>query len=205
MPCVLPPSVADWSWPQKSPTPEQQQSDYEKKKANFITRTFWTVVMIGGFFAALFMGHVYILVIITAVQIVSFKEVIAIANVPSRARDLQSTKSLNWYWLATTMYFLYGESIVYYLKHIVLVDKVLLPLATHHRFISFILYVFGAYHACLALSGPGLWKLLADTGSLQALCSSSAHSRRAISSSSSRSSPGLTWPSSSSSSKRTLL
>jgi len=101
--------------------------------------------MIGGFFAALFMGHVYILVIITAVQIVSFKEVIAIANVPSRARDLQSTKSLNWYWLATTMYFLYGESVVYYLKHIVLVDKVLLPLATHHRFISFILYVFGAY------------------------------------------------------------
>jgi len=128
---------------EKPSTPEQQQSDYEKKKANFITRTFWTVVMIGGFFAALFMGHVYILVIITAVQIVSFKEVIAIANVPSRARDLQSTKSLNWYWLATTMYFLYGESIVYYLKHIVLVDKVLLPLATHHRFISFILYVFG--------------------------------------------------------------
>ncbi|KAK4118322.1 phosphatidate cytidylyltransferase [Parathielavia appendiculata] len=122
---------------------EQRQSEYEKKKANFITRTFWTFVMIGGFFAALFMGHVYILVIITAVQIVSFKEVIAIANVPSRARDLQSTKSLNWYWLATTMYFLYGESVVYYLKHIVLVDKVLLPLATHHRFISFILYVFG--------------------------------------------------------------
>ncbi|KAK4244453.1 cytidylyltransferase family-domain-containing protein [Corynascus novoguineensis] len=129
---------------EKTPTPaEQQQSEYEKKKANFITRTFWTFVMIGGFFAALFMGHVYILVIITAVQIVSFKEVIAIANVPSRARDLQSTKSLNWYWLATTMYFLYGESVVYYLKHIVLVDKVLLPLATHHRFISFILYVFG--------------------------------------------------------------
>ncbi|KAH6612846.1 cytidylyltransferase family-domain-containing protein [Chaetomium sp. MPI-SDFR-AT-0129] len=128
---------------EKPPTPEQQQAEYEKKKANFITRTFWTFVMIGGFFAALFMGHVYILVIITAIQIVSFKEVIAIASVPSRARDLQSTKSLNWYWLATTMYFLYGESVVYYLKHIVLVDKVLLPLATHHRFISFILYVFG--------------------------------------------------------------
>jgi phosphatidate cytidylyltransferase len=133
-------------WPQKPQSPEeQQQSEYEKKKANFITRTFWTLVMIAGFFAALFMGHVYILVIITAIQIISFKEVIAIANVPSRARDLQSTKSLNWYWLATTMYFLYGESVVYYLKHIVLVDKVLLPLATHHRFISFILYVFGGF------------------------------------------------------------
>lgn len=131
---------------------EQQQSDYEKKKANFITRTFWSLVMIGGFFAALFMGHVYILVIITAIQIISFKEVIAIANVPSRARDLQSTKNLNWYWLASTMYFLYGESVIYYLKHIVLVDKVLLPLATHHRFISFILYVFGTRHSPFPLA-----------------------------------------------------
>ena len=69
--------------------------------------------MIGGFFFALFMGHIYILLIITAIQIISFKEVIAIANVPTRARDLQSTKVLNWYWLATTMYFLYGESVIY--------------------------------------------------------------------------------------------
>lgn len=106
--------------------------------------------MIGVFFGALFMGHIYMITIITAVQIISFKEVIAIANVPSRARSLRSTKSLNWYWLATTMYFLYGESVIYYFKHIVLVDKVLLPLATHHRFISFILYVFGE-HPC---AGP---------------------------------------------------
>ncbi len=157
--------------------------------------------MIGGFFAALFMGHVYILVIITAVQIVSFKEVIAIANVPSRARDLQSTKSLNWYWLATTMYFLYGESVVYYLKHIVLVDKVLLPLATHHRFISFILYVFGVSPSDFpAARGRAVTDWLPTKG----LSFLSGPSRRATSSSSSRSSPGLTWRSFSSSSRRTL-
>lgn len=99
--------------------------------------------MIGAFFWAMAMGHLYIIAIVTAVQIISFKEVIAIANVPSRARRLKFTKSLNWYWLATTMYFLYGESVIYYFKHIVLVDKVLLPFATHHRFISFMLYVIG--------------------------------------------------------------
>lgn len=115
-----------------------------------MTRTFWTLCMLAAFFAALFMGHIYIIIIITLIQIVSFKEVIAIANVPSRARSLRSTKSLNWYWLATTMYFLYGESVIYYFKHIVLVDKVLLPLATHHRFISFILYVFGRFNAFAA-------------------------------------------------------
>ncbi|KAJ2972061.1 hypothetical protein NQ176_g7373 [Zarea fungicola] len=128
---------------EKPPTDEEKRAEYEKKKANFWTRTLWTFVMIGVFFTALFMGHIYMICIITAVQIISFKEVIAIANVPSRARSLRSTKSLNWYWLATTMYFLYGESVIYYFKHIVLVDKVLLPLATHHRFISFVLYVFG--------------------------------------------------------------
>jgi len=128
---------------EKPPTEQEKKAEYEKKKANFWTRTIWTLIMIAVFFAALFIGHIYIILIITAIQIVSFKEVIAIANVPSRARSLHSTKSLNWYWLASTMYFLYGETVIYYFKHIVVVDKVLLPLAIHHRFISFILYVFG--------------------------------------------------------------
>lgn len=122
-----------------------EQSEYEKKKANFITRTIWTLVMIGGFFTAMFSGHLYVIAIVTGLQIVSFKEVIAIANVPSKAKDLRFTRSLNWYFLGTTMYFLYGESVIYYFKHIVLVDKVLLPFATHHRFISFMLYVIGKF------------------------------------------------------------
>lgn len=120
-----------------------QPSEYEKKKQTFITRTIWTLVMIGVFFGAMFAGHIYIIIIVTAVQIISFKEVIAIANVPSRARRLRFTRSLNWYFLGTTMYFLYGESVIYYFKHIILVDKVLLPFATHHRFISFMLYIIG--------------------------------------------------------------
>ncbi|KAI9807458.1 MAG: hypothetical protein M1833_000203 [Piccolia ochrophora] len=122
---------------------ETQTSEYEKKKQTFITRTIWTLLMIAGFFVSMFAGHIYLIAVVTAVQIISFKEVIAIANVPSRARRLQFTKSLNWYFLATTMYFLYGESVIYYFKHIVLVDKVLLPFATHHRFISFMLYMIG--------------------------------------------------------------
>ena len=99
--------------------------------------------MIALFFGAMFAGHIYIIMIVTAIQIISFKEVIAISNVPSRARQLRFTKTLNWYFLGSTMYFLYGESVIYYFKHIILVDRVLLPFATHHRFISFMLYVTG--------------------------------------------------------------
>jgi len=119
------------------------QSEYEKKKATFITRTIWTLFMIGGFFGAMFAGHIYVLMIITIVQVVSFKEVIAIAQVPTKEKNLPLTRSLNWYFLAITMYFLYGESVIYYFKHILLVDKVLLPFATHHRFISFMMYIIG--------------------------------------------------------------
>ncbi|KAL9120560.1 MAG: hypothetical protein Q9187_002887 [Circinaria calcarea] len=121
----------------------QEETDYEKKKQTFITRTIWTFVMIAVFFVAMFSGHIYMIGIVTAIQIVSFKEVIAIANVPSRAKNLPFTRSLNWYFLGTVMYFLYGESVIYYFKHIVLVDKALLPFATHHRFISFMLYIIG--------------------------------------------------------------
>lgn len=153
---------------------EPPKSDYEKKKETFITRTIWTLVMIATFFWAMFAGHIYIIIIVTAVQIISFKEVIAISNVPSRARSLRFTKSLNWYFLGTTMYFLYGESVIYYFKHIILVDKILLPFATHHRFISFMLYVTGKYYERLVCRNNSLTLLrirvlcrIAPEGTLQ--------------------------------------
>ena len=135
-------AAAGWATDDDKP-PVKELSESEKKKQTFITRTIWTIVMIAFFFGSMFSGHIYMLIIVTAVQIISYKEVIAIANVPSRARSLRFTKTLNWYFLGSTMYFLYGESVIYYFKHIVLVDKVLLPFATHHRFISFMLYVMG--------------------------------------------------------------
>jgi CDP-diglyceride synthetase len=128
--------------------------------------------MISGFFWALGAGHLFIIIIVTAVQVISFKEVIAIANVPSKARSLRFTKSLNWYFLGTAMYFLYGESVIYYFKHILMVDRLLLPLATHHRFISFMLYIIGMSCSISPLTwtnSPRLrfLRLLATEGPLQ--------------------------------------
>ncbi|KAI5818933.1 cytidylyltransferase family-domain-containing protein [Pyronema omphalodes] len=144
---TLSPSRTHSEWNDESkPVIEEETSpisEYEKKKQTFITRTIWTLAMIALFFGSMAAGHLYIIAIVTVVQIITFKEVIAIANVPSKEKKLQFTKSLNWYFLATTMYFLYGESVIYYFKHIVLVDAFLLPFATHHRFISFILYIIG--------------------------------------------------------------
>jgi CDP-diglyceride synthetase len=122
---------------------EPPQSAFEKKKQTFITRAIWTVLMIGGFIGAILAGHIYMIILVTAIQVVSFREVVGIIDVPSRGRSLRFTKSLNWYFLGTAMYFLYGESVLYYFKQIVMVDKIFLPFATHHRFISFMLYMIG--------------------------------------------------------------
>ena len=147
--------------------------------------------MISGFFTAMFAGHIYVLMVITAVLIVSFKEVIAIAQVPTKQKNLPLTKSLNWYFFAITMYFVYGESVIYYFKHILLVDKVLLPFATHHRFISFTMYIFGELAHLLAPSN--------GTDTVQQVSFSSWHLfKKAITSSSSRNLRGLIWPCSSS-------
>jgi len=139
------------------------------------------------FLGALFAGHIYIIIIITAVQIVSFKEVISIIDVPSRARSLRFTKALNWYFLGVAMYFLYGESVLYYFKHIVLVDRILLPFATHHRFISFVLYIFGEHFR----NPPNtLWDCVDNC---QASFSSSARFRKDTIASNSRSLLGHIW------------
>jgi phosphatidate cytidylyltransferase len=51
------------------------------------------------------------------------------------------------YFFAATNYFLYGESLIYYFKHILTQQTSFLPttfsFAQHHRLISFGLYVIG--------------------------------------------------------------
>jgi len=113
------------------------------KLRNFSVRFIWTFVMITSFFAVLYLGHIWVIFLVLAVQVQIFKEVISIADVPSKEKKLPLFRALNWYFLLSTDYFLYGESSIHYFKQLILVDAFLMPLATHHRFISFTLYCIG--------------------------------------------------------------
>jgi phosphatidate cytidylyltransferase len=131
----------------------------KKKVVNFKVRTLWTFILLAGFFTILALGHMYVIALVTVIQIVVYKEVIALASVPAREKNIPFFKVLNWYllsfcvlcvrylmlryFLATTMFFLYGESLIYYFKHIVFVDEYFLYFAIHHRFISSVLYLIG--------------------------------------------------------------
>ncbi|KAL0090113.1 cytidylyltransferase family-domain-containing protein [Phycomyces blakesleeanus] len=115
----------------------------KKKWQNWWLRTITTFIMIGTFFAILASGHIWVIVMVVAIQIMVYNEVIHIAEGPAKERSLRWFKTMSWYFLVSTAYYLYGESVIYYFQQVVLVDASLLPFVTHHRFISFVLYVIG--------------------------------------------------------------
>ncbi|KAF9012360.1 phosphatidate cytidylyltransferase [Cyathus striatus] len=133
--------------------PSQQEQEKVKKRQSFITRTLWTFIMIGGFIGLLLLGHVYMIMLVMLCQTLVYREVTALFSLKSakpESTEIQSlqgkdpwSKTLNWYFFAVTNYFLYGESIIYYFKHVVFADAQLLPFATNHRMISFTLYIIG--------------------------------------------------------------
>ncbi|TFL04459.1 phosphatidate cytidylyltransferase [Pterulicium gracile] len=109
--------------------------------------------MIGGFVGLLLLGHAYIILLVMVCQTLVYREVTALFSLKSSSpetddvEELQEkdpwSKTLNWYFFVVTNYFLYGESIIYYFKHVVFVDANLTMFATNHRMISFILYTIG--------------------------------------------------------------
>ncbi|OAD09245.1 hypothetical protein MUCCIDRAFT_32731 [Mucor lusitanicus CBS 277.49] len=113
-----------------------------KKWQNWWIRTITTLIMIAAFFVVLASGYIWSIVMVMIITVLVYREVISIAYHSAKG-NLRWFKTMSWYYLITTEYFLYGESIIYYFKEIVMVDAFLLPFATHHRFISFVLYVIG--------------------------------------------------------------
>jgi len=124
-----------------------------KKRQNVLNRVVYSLVMIGVFIALLLLGHAYMILLVMLCQSLVYREVTALFSLKTqkseehdpnslKAKDPWS-KTLNWYFFAVTNYFLYGESIIYYFKHVVFADANLLPFATNHRIISFTLYTIG--------------------------------------------------------------
>lgn len=113
-----------------------------KKWQNWWIRTITTLLMIAAFFLILASGYIWSIIMVMVITVLVYREVIHIAYYSAKG-NMRWFKTMSWYYLITTEYFLYGESIIYYFKEIVMVDAFLLPFATHHRFISFILYVIG--------------------------------------------------------------
>lgn len=118
-------------------------NEKEKKKQAFITRTIWTLVMIAGFFVLLLSGHLPLICLVILSQILTFKEIIALTAEPARDKNIPYNKSLNWYFLLSTLYYLEGESFFEFLQEVVFSSKAMTFLFKNHKFISYSLYITG--------------------------------------------------------------
>ncbi|CAG7850662.1 Putative phosphatidate cytidylyltransferase; AltName: Full=CDP-DAG synthase; AltName: Full=CDP-DG synthase; AltName: Full=CDP-diacylglycerol synthase; Short=CDS; AltName: Full=CDP-diglyceride pyrophosphorylase; AltName: Full=CDP-diglyceride synthase; AltName: Full=CTP:phosphatidate cytidylyltransferase [Serendipita indica DSM 11827] len=110
-----------------------------KKRKDTGNRIMSGLVLIGGFLGLLLAGHIYMIMLVVVIQSLVFRE---ITQLFQGIRDPWS-KTLNWYFFAIANYYFYGETIIYYLKHVLFSEAVFHPFAANHRFISFMLYVFG--------------------------------------------------------------
>ncbi|KAH8828014.1 phosphatidate cytidylyltransferase [Flagelloscypha sp. PMI_526] len=133
------------------PLPQPIDAERAKKRASIIERTTWTLIMIFGFIALLLLGPGYMVLLVMACQALVYREVTALFTLTSK-QEVQRTvgkrkdpwsKTLSWYFFAVTNYFLYGESIIYYFKHVVFIDRQLTTFANNHRLSSFSLYTLG--------------------------------------------------------------
>lgn len=117
--------------------------DVSPRWKNWIIRGIFTWVMIVGFGTVVWLGPLYMVLLILLIQIKCFHEIITIGYIVYRSHELPWFRTLSWYFLVTSNYFFYGESMMQYFGVLLSRTEFLSPLVTYHRFISFSLYVSG--------------------------------------------------------------
>uniref|UniRef100_A0A131Y241 Phosphatidate cytidylyltransferase n=1 Tax=Ixodes ricinus TaxID=34613 RepID=A0A131Y241_IXORI len=126
-------------------------SSLPKRWRNWVVRGIFSLVMVGGFAFIIWMGPLALMILTLAIQVKCFQEIIAIGYAVYRVHGLPWFRSLSWYFLITSNYFLYGESLVDYFGVLVSRTDSLKPLVRYHRFISFCLYLLGFIWFVLSL------------------------------------------------------
>lgn len=118
-------------------------SDYEKKKLAFMTRTVWTFVMILCFFTAIAFGHLPLICLVVGFQIMTFKEIIALTSEPARDKNIPYNRSLNWYFLIATLYYLDSPDFLSFFQEEIYSNKFLTVLVVNHKLVSYSLFIAG--------------------------------------------------------------
>jgi phosphatidate cytidylyltransferase len=72
-----------------------------------------------------------------------FHEIITIGYVVYKSHHLPWFRTISWYFLITSNYYLYGESLIEKFSILLRRDEFLMPFVIYHRFISFSLYTAG--------------------------------------------------------------
>ncbi|KAK7071201.1 hypothetical protein SK128_003821 [Halocaridina rubra] len=119
---------------------------------NWVIRGIFTWLMIGLFCLIIFVGPLALMFTTLVVQVWCFKEIINIGYSVYRMHGLPWFRSLSWWFLITSNYFFYGESLVAdYFSVIFSKSEIMRWLIAYHRFTSFTMYIIGFVWFVLSL------------------------------------------------------
>lgn len=90
-------------------------------------------------------------ILILAIQVKCFHEIITIGYVVYKSHNLPWFRTISWYFLITSNYYLYGESLIEKFSMLLNRDGFMMIFVTYHRFISFSMYLGGFVGFVLSL------------------------------------------------------
>lgn len=131
--------------------PVTQPPPAANKWRNAWIRSLYSLPMIGGFLMILWLGPLYVALLVIVLQVKSFHELMIIGHSKYSSLELPWYRVLNWYFLGVANYFFFGESLTSYFRSLFIGDDYLNKLANYHRFISYWFYLVGFIAFVLSL------------------------------------------------------
>lgn len=131
--------------------PVSQPPPAANKWRNAWIRSLYSLPMIGGFLMILWLGPLYVALLVIVLQVKSFHELMIIGHSKYSSLELPWYRVLNWYFLGVANYFFFGESLTSYFRSLFIGDDYLNKLASYHRFISYWFYLVGFIAFVLSL------------------------------------------------------
>eukprot|EP01012_Entosiphon_sulcatum_P026468 TRINITY_DN3192_c0_g1_i1.p1 TRINITY_DN3192_c0_g1~~TRINITY_DN3192_c0_g1_i1.p1 ORF type:complete len:434 (+),score=85.60 TRINITY_DN3192_c0_g1_i1:665-1966(+) len=117
----------------------QQAGAGESKLGKVITRSVYGGLMILGFAGILYLGHLYVCVLVLLLQCVLFWELLNVRYKAEKAKQVPLFRTIQWLWFALTVYFTYGDELLQFvLQH--RQHSVVSWLLRYHSWTAFAMY-----------------------------------------------------------------
>ncbi|XP_049850749.1 probable phosphatidate cytidylyltransferase isoform X2 [Schistocerca gregaria] len=113
------------------------------------------ICMIAGFITILLTSHEIVALFVVLLQIGMFREIVNINHHAAKEKGQWGIRVLNWYFMTTALYFVYGRGVWTYLRDYV-PDRFYHIVYHHHLLHSFILHMIGFVGFIFSLHGQTL-------------------------------------------------
>eukprot|EP00873_Tetraselmis_striata_P027432 jgi/Tetstr1/447696/TSEL_035053.t1 len=139
--------------PRGAPPP----SEHTNKLKSFAVRTVSTVFLIAVFMLFVYMGHVFLVGLIFAIQFTMVGELFKMARIAHNEITLRGFRAQQWYFFSVATFYMYGRFIKKNLWSEMSYDKTMMKigggLLRRHTLVSFSLYCAGFVMFVLSLAG----------------------------------------------------